>query len=129
MTKGYNSENELWNWFMDNGYAALRAPTSGGATDRVSPDIVALNETEKHAIEVKNRPDGTATFDREEIEGLQEWADKAGAMPWVVISPDLRTFDHWFCLTPNALHETPEGNYSIRKQDWDVCLSRTEAFL
>jgi len=68
-------------------------------------------------IEVKVAPDGTVTFDQAEIEQLLEAADRAGGEALVAIKPDLRKHDQWHVFDAAALHETPSGNYSIRKQD------------
>lgn len=144
MSTGYVAENELWNWFMDNGYASLRAPTSGGSTKRISPDLVALKrknvtypnsqdtpefETECHAIEVKKRDDGTVSLSTEEVLDLDKWATRAGGTAWIVVKPDLRTFDSWLCMEVDDLHKVESGNFSIRKQDHDQCLSLKQAFL
>lgn len=128
MTKGGQAERDLAEWGWNNGYATLRAPGSG-TVNRPSPDVVFTNADATHAIELKCSPDGTATLDREEIGALGSWAGAAAATPWVLVKPDLRTFDHWLCYPVARLHETPEGNFSVRKADHDVALSRTEAFL
>lgn len=141
---GSDVERELWHWFMDNNYSALRAPGSGGRTDRESPDLVALRlhkdvyvpEMDKpetcskaHAIEVKKRPSGTVTLEKDEIHQLRLWSDRAGSTAWVVVKPDLRTFDSWFCLEVDNLHTIKSGNFSIRKQDHSKCKTLQDAFL
>ena len=144
MGKGSAAERELSNILEDQyDYAALRCPSSGRGTTRNRPDLIAVKGTvldvhgdglrevsECYVIEAKARPDGTATFDREKIMDLQEYASRAGAIALVAVKPDRRLSEHdqWYLCEVTSLHETPEGNYSIRKQDHAECLSISEVF-
>jgi len=135
---GSDAERELATWFHERGFASLRVPGSG-SIDRPSPDVVALeydpqlsqyegSATYAYAIELKNNADGTAHFDQHEIDELEEWADRAGATAFVVIKPDMRTFDHWLCFHTSELNKTDSG-YSVRQQDHDKAKTRSEVFL
>jgi len=134
---GSDAERELATWFHERGFASLRAPGSG-SIGRPSPDVVALTlteygsqlppKTESYAIELKANSDGTAHFDEHEVTELEEWADRAGATAFVVIKPDLRTFDHWLCFHTSELNTTDSG-YSVRQQDHDKAKTRSEVFL
>lgn len=139
MGKGVQAERDLCDILEDQyGYACLRSPGSGGRTERARPDILAVRDDRGrgesiwrsvHVVELKNSPDGTATFDREEVEQLQEYAERAGAYAWVAVKPDRRSHDSWyFVMVPWEVHETPEGNYSIRQQDHEDALSIEEVF-
>lgn len=143
MGKGDQAERALSNILEDQyQMAALRAPGSGGRTQRNRPDVIASRElvldtrspgpyhrvSDVYAIEVKSKPEGVHTFSRGEIKELREFAARAGATALVAIKPDLRSFDSWLLMDVQDLHETPEGNYSIRKQDHADCLGLTEVF-
>lgn len=143
MGKGDQAERALSDILEDQyQMAALRAPGSGGRTTRNRPDVLASRElvldtrtpgpyhrtSDVYAIEVKCKPDGTHTFDQEEIEDLREYAGRAGATALVAIKPDLRSHSQWYLRELDDLHETPEGNYSIRQQDHAECLGLEEVF-
>lgn len=128
MSKGEVAERDLVTWFWERGYAALRAPGSG-SIDRPSPDVVAIRavgSTRIVAIELKAQPEGTATFKSDEISELEGWANLCDATPYVGVKPDMRSHSQWYFLRTSDLHETPEGNHSIRKQDHGRCLPRAE---
>lgn len=135
MPTGSNAERELAEWFWSHGYASLRAPGSG-SIDRPSPDIVALTHNrgiknamvQASAIELKNNKDGTAHFDQHEIDELEAWADRAGATAFVIIKPDMRSFDSWLVYHTSELNVTDSG-YSVRQQDHDKAKTRQEVFL
>jgi len=117
--KGSNTERQLSNILEDDyGYACLRAPASGGATDRARPDLVAINNNGIYAIELKSNKDGTAHFSRKEILQLNEWADRAGATALVGVKPDLRLKEHdsWYFLITGKLNGTSGGNFSLIKK-------------
>lgn len=139
--KGDTAERGLATLLWDRGYSVLRAPGSG-SIGRPSPDVFAVKEqvldtrnpgpcrrvSDACAIELKARDSGTANFDREEIVDLREFAARAGAEAWVAVKPDLRSHSQWYLKEASALHETPEGNYSIRKVDLDECPGLEEVF-
>jgi len=121
--KGDRAERELSNWLEDEAeWYAQRTGSSGAATDRARPDVIAARATESGgsevvAIEVKARSDGTGQFDRAEVEDLIDLAERAGAIPFVAVKPDLRLYDQWNVFAARKLHETDGGNYSVRKSD------------
>lgn len=121
---GSNAERELCTELWDRNYATLRAPGSG-SIDRPSPDVVAISkglgrELVIYAFELKAARDGTAHFTHEEIDALQEWADRANARALVGLRPDMRKFDGWLFQDVSLLHETENG-YSIRLSDHEDC--------
>lgn len=125
---GSDVEREFATWAWEHGFASLRAPGSG-SIDRPSPDVFLASTDVRYAIELKKAKDGTATFDQQEINDLAMWADRVDAKAYVGIKPDLRTHESWYFMWVYNLHRTPEDNFSIRKQDHDDCLSRSELFL
>jgi len=130
---GSDVEREFINILSDDyGYGCLRAPGSGGRTQRERPDAVALRAGKMEpdvgfAVEIKKRPDGTVTFTSDEIDALERWATKAGVEPYIAVKPDLRSFDHWLVMHTSQLHETEKG-YSVRKQDHERCESIQRVF-
>ncbi len=122
--QGDREERELSNWLEDEaGWFAQRTGSSGAATDRARPDVIA-SRAHRHSrwgrvamIEVKGAADGTVHLDSHEVEDLVEAANRAGAGAWVAIKPDLRKHDQWHVFGAGQLHETDGGNYSVRKSD------------
>jgi Holliday junction resolvase len=130
---GSDVEREFINLLSDEyNYACLRAPGSGGRTQRERPDAVclragAMDPDARFAVEIKKRPDGTVRFEKFEIDALNRWAKRAGVEPYVIVKPDLRTHSQWYVMHTSNLHETEKG-YSIRKQDHERCRSLKEVF-
>jgi Holliday junction resolvase len=124
MGKGSKGERKVANWFEDEmGWYAQRTGSSGGATDRHRPDIIALSAAARDEfnclmIELKST-DPPVRFSREEIKELQEAARRAGGAPYVVINPDLRKFDQRFAVRPRDLKEN-EKSYTFYpdKSEW-----------
>jgi len=122
--KGDRAERELSNWLEDEAeWYAQRTGSSGAATDRARPDVIASRD-HRHSrwgrvamIEVKAVDDGTVHLDAHEVEELQEAASRAGAGAWVVIRPNFNRHDQWHVYPLHELHETGGGNYSVRKSD------------
>lgn len=123
---GSDVEREFINLLSDEyDYACLRAPGSGGRTQRERPDAVCLRAGKMDpdagfAVEIKKRPDGTVRFEAFEIDALERWAKRAGVEPYVVVKPDLRTHSQWYVMHTSHLNKTEKG-YSIRQQDHDDC--------
>jgi len=131
--KGDRAERELSNWLEDEAeWYAQRTGSSGSATDRARPDVIAARREEIEVeekfnntavvsytamIEVKATTDGIVHLDGGEIEDLTEAARRAGAGAWVVVRPSFNSHDQWHVFAPDELHKTPSGNYSIRKTD------------
>jgi len=124
--KGTQAERDLCTWLWDKNYATLRAPASG-SIDRPSPDVIAINQDEAYAVELKANKDGAAHFDEHEIRELEQWADRAGGTAYIVIKPDLRTFESWLVYHTSQLNETGNG-FSIGKKDHERGKTRTEVF-
>lgn len=132
MSSGYAAERELSNTLEDNhGFAAMPAGGSGSGTDRPRPDVIAGHRAAAGvpgtggptvvAIEVKKRTSGWPTniqLERAEVEGLQSFATRFGARPWVVVRPHRgRSDQDWHCYPVSRLGRTDAGNYAIRQAD------------
>lgn len=90
---GSQAERDLVNALEACGWRCLRAPGSGGATDRDSPDVLAgraktcthkskvYTRSDALAIELKTTSSTTAYVDAEEVTALERFAHDFGARP------------------------------------------------
>lgn len=128
--KGDRAERELSNWLEDEAeWYAQRTASSGAATDRARPDVIAARSGPSYIhsrvamVEVKAAADATVHLDAPEIEELTEAANRAGGEAWVAVRPSFNSHDQWHVFRAhdvdelNELHETDGGNYSIRQAD------------
>lgn len=131
---GVNAERELSNVLEDEcGFAAMRAPASGSATERARPDVVAGKQLD-HGVpgatparylvfEVKQRcadwPQNVY-LDAEEVRQLQDYAERFGGTPYVAIRPH-RSYSqqdwHFVRAYDRRLGRTDGGNWAIRRED------------
>jgi Holliday junction resolvase len=132
MTTGSRAERELLNTLEDDhGFAALRAPSSGGGTDRERPDILAGKRPDQGVpgasrprvlvIEVKKRTGdwpANVYLDRAEVDALQSFASRFGGSPYVAVRPNRTHSDQdWHVFGAYDIGTTPEGNRAIRTDD------------
>lgn len=115
--KGTRGERWVVNRIEDDiGYYAQRTGTSGGGTNRNRPDVVASGvvggDTLLVFIELKCRSTPTQRFSKEEVHELQEAAERAGAVPYLMSKPDLRTYEQVHLFRPEELKENKKS-YSI----------------
>lgn len=122
-SKGSRAERDLVNRLDEAGFAVMRAPASGSATDRELPDVLAGDGAVFYAIEAKVSGGPPIYIAREEIEALQYFAEKFGAWPRVGVrfdaehgDPHYGTEDSgWRFFNPHMLHQT-ERNYRVKKE-------------
>ncbi|MFP4625493.1 MAG: Holliday junction resolvase Hjc [Natronomonas sp.] len=116
--KGDRRERELVTRLDEAGFAVMRAPASGSATERELPDVLAGDGETFYAIEAKSSAGDPIYLTGEEIEALVYFSRNFGAKPRVGVR-----FDHedWYFFHPGDLHETPGGNYRVKKE---VALSK-----
>lgn len=112
-SKGDRRERELTNALDDIGFAVMRAPASGAATDRELPDILAGNGKSFYAIEAKASGGDPIYLDKEEVEALIFFADNFGAEPQIGVRFDRRD---WAFFAPKTLYTTPSGNYRVKEE-------------
>ncbi|WP_412781570.1 Holliday junction resolvase Hjc, partial [Aeromonas diversa] len=79
--KGDRRERELVNRLDEAGFAVMRAPASGGATQRELPDVLAGNSEVFYAIEAKSSSGKPIYLSGEEIEALVYFSRNFGARP------------------------------------------------
>lgn len=109
--KGDRTERELVNTLYDSGLAVMRAPTSGGATDRTLPDVDAKSRKVHVAIEAKSSGGAPIYIDGEEIEDLLDYSTRGGMKARIGVRFDR---EDWYFLHPAEADFTDEGaNYKI----------------
>jgi Holliday junction resolvase len=86
--KGERRERELANRLDEAGFAVMRAPASGSATDRDLPDILVGNGADFYAIEAKSSSEDPIYLDATEVDALGYFADNYGADPRIGIRVD-----------------------------------------
>lgn len=111
--KGERRERELVNLLDGVGFAVMRAPASGSATDRDLPDVLAGNGESFYAIEAKSSNGNPIYLDAEEVEALQFFAENFGAEPRIAIRFDE---EDWAFFHPGELYVTEAGNYRVKKE-------------
>ena len=108
--KGSRRERELVNSLNREGFAVMRAPASGSATDREQPDVHPGNLEAVYAIEGKSSGDDIIYIDGEEIEKLMVYSTSTGARMRIGVRFDR---EDWYFLHPSQADFTRGGNYKV----------------
>ena len=113
--KGDRRERELVNALDEAGFAVMRAPASGAATERDLPDVLAGDGETFYAIEAKSSAGDPIYLDGEEIEALLFFARNFGAKPRIGVRFDR---EDWYFFHPGDenVHVTDGGNYRVKKE-------------
>ena len=111
--KGDRRERELVNKLDEAGFAVMRAPASGSATERELPDVLAGNGDRFYAIEAKSSSGQPIYLTGEEVEALVYFARNFGAKPRIGARFDR---EEWYFFHPADLHHTDGGNYRVKKE-------------
>jgi Holliday junction resolvase len=111
--KGDRRERELVNRLDDTGFAVMRAPASGGATQRELPDVLAGNGEVFYAIEAKSSAGDPIYLTGEEVEALVYFSQNFGAKPKIGVRFDR---EDWYFFHPADVHQTKGGNYRVKKE-------------
>ncbi len=111
--KGDRRERELVNRLDENGFAVMRAPASGSATERELPDVLAGDGERFYAIEAKASSGRPIYLSGEEVEALIYFAQNFGAKSRIAIRFDR---EDWYFFHPGDLHVTDGGNYRVKKE-------------
>jgi Holliday junction resolvase len=111
--KGDRRERELVNALDDAGFAVMRAPASGSATERELPDVLAGDGGDFYAIEAKSSSGDPIYLDGAEVEALVYFAKNFGAKPRVGVRFDR---EDWYFFHPGDLYQTDGGNYRVKKE-------------
>lgn len=133
---GYSRyERELIELLEDNGFVAMRAPASGGATDRDLPDIIAMRPhattigTDVWVFEVKYRSKTPAYASIEEGDALMRFARDSGATPafafrWNANKSEFHGDTNWYLKHPNS-GEMKETTTRFDYEDMDTTALET----
>ena len=111
--KGDRRERELVNALDDAGFAVMRAPASGSATERELPDVLTGDGETFYAIEAKSSAGDPIYLDGAEIEALLFFARNFGAKPRIAVRFDR---EDWFFFHPGDLYTTDKGSYRVKKE-------------
>jgi Holliday junction resolvase len=111
--KGDRRERELVNKLDEEGFAVMRAPASGSATERDLPDVLAGDGGDFFAIEAKSSSGDPVYIDEEEVTSLRFFAENFGAEARIGVR-----FDHedWYFFKPGEVYRTDGGNYRIKRE-------------
>jgi Holliday junction resolvase len=120
--KGDRRERELVNRLDEAGFAVMRAPASGSATDRELPDVLAGNGDTFYAIEAKSSAGRPIYLTGEEVEALIYFSRNFGAKARIAVRFDREA---WYFFHPGDLHMTDGGNYRVKKE---TALAEGEGF-
>jgi len=111
--KGDRRERELVNQLDEAGFAVMRAPASGSATDRDLPDVLAGDNGRFYAIEAKSSAGDPIYLTGEEVEALIYFAQNFGANARIAVRFDR---EDWYFFHPGDLYTTDGGNYRVKKE-------------
>ncbi|AGN01719.1 Holliday junction-type resolvase [Salinarchaeum sp. Harcht-Bsk1] len=111
--KGDRRERELVNELDATGFAVMRAPASGSATERELPDVLAGDGEAFYAIEAKSSAGDPIYLTAEEVEALIYFAQNFGARPRVAARFDR---EDWYFFHPDELHSTASANRRVKKE-------------
>ena len=111
--KGDRRERELVNRLDEAGFAVMRAPASGSATERELPDVLAGDGERFFAIEAKSSAGDPIYLDAEEVEALVFFARNFGAKARIGARFDR---EDWYFFHPADLHTTPSGNKRVKRE-------------
>ena len=112
-SKGDRRERELVNLLDERGFAVMRAPASGSATDRELPDVLAGDGDRFYAIEAKSSAGDPIYLSGEEVEALVYFSRNFGAKPRVAVRFDR---EDWYFFHPGDLYTTDGGNYRVKQE-------------
>ena len=95
------------------GFAVMRAPASGSATERELPDVLAGDGEDFYAVEAKSSSGDPIYLTGEEVEALVYFSRNFGAKPRIGVRIDR---EDWYFFHPGDLHRTDGGNYRVKKE-------------
>jgi len=111
--KGNRRERELVNELDERGFAVMRAPASGSATERELPDVLAGDGAAFFAVEAKSSAGDPIYLTGEEVEALVYFAQSFGASPKIGVRFDR---EDWYFFHPADVYKTNGGNYRVKKE-------------
>lgn len=103
--RGTAAERELLHMLWDNGFACCRVAGSGSIPEP-SCDLLAGNEIEKMAIEVKLSKNTKKYLDKKQMDEFKKFAEMFGLSPIIAIKFIRKG---WWFLNPKQLEKTGKG--------------------
>jgi len=112
---GSKYERQLCNYLDRQGYHVVRAPSSGGGTERDLPDLFWSKAGETAvAAELKTRKDDIAYVSLDEIRPLAEFAAAFNAHARIVLR--VKGEKKYYLIDPRDGHET-DNSVRVEKAD------------
>lgn len=111
--KGDRRERELVNELDESGFAVMRAPASGSATERELPDVLAGNGDVFYAIEAKASNGDPIYLTHDEVAALVFFALNFGAKPRIGVRFDRKD---WAFYEPRDII-TDRGAFRVKVED------------
>jgi Holliday junction resolvase len=111
--KGERRERELVNRLDEAGFAVMRAPASGSATERDLPDVLAGNGDSFYAVEAKSSSGDPIYLDGAEVASLLYFSQNFGARARIGVRFDR---EDWYFFHPDDLYTTDGGNYRVKRE-------------
>lgn len=112
--KGDNRERELVNMLDEDGFAVMRAPASGAATDRELPDVLAGNARTFYAIEAKSSSGNPIYITLKEVADLIYFSLTFGAKARIGVRFDN---EDWYFYHPADLYATSSYSRRVKEED------------
>ncbi|AGM11831.1 Holliday junction resolvase [Haloarcula californiae tailed virus 2] len=102
-----------------NGWVAMRAPSSGSATDRDLPDVLAGHRGRTLVVELKSSGGDPIYIDQEEVQALQRFARAFGGQALLACRWSSRSLQDstFYFSEPERLYRTDAGTYRAKYED------------
>jgi Holliday junction resolvase len=103
----------------------MRAPASGGATERELPDVLAGDGEAFYAVEAKASGTQSIYIEEREVDELEYFSESFGATALIGVRFNVTHGDPaygddanpgWYFLHPTNMYRTDSGNYRVKKQ-------------
>lgn len=112
MGRGSKKERELANRLEDEyGYRTLRAPSSGGGTQRDRPDVIAGKNGRVLVFELKTSGGDPVYVGKDEVKSLMDYAAGFGAEAYVAIRWSSRSLSdtNIYVVNPHDMYDSGES--------------------
>ena len=108
-------ERMLVNRFWEHGFAVMRAPSSSGTSKMPRPDILAGSAKKglMLVLEIKTSRQNVFYVQKEQIDGLMEFAKRIGGEPYLAVKFVGKRMDFHFLSVPDALMKSKGDSYRV----------------
>lgn len=109
---GASYERRLCRILDDQGFHVMRAPSSGGATERELPDVLyAKVATPLYAGELKTTSENIAYYEGVEVQSLRNFATAFGAKTRLIAR--FKGDTSYYVYRADQARRTGAGNYAV----------------